>query len=361
MLTIKVLVVDDSLFMRKLISRLIDEDAALQVVGTARNGVEAVELVKKLRPDVVTLDIEMPEMDGLEALDKIMTARPTPVLMLSSLTQEGAHATIQALQAGAVDFISKPSGSISTDLYKVKDELVAKIKLAAQIPARTLTLPGMNMNAGMKVRHREKKTGIPLPPVKKFDQIIALGTSTGGPKALEAVLTALPADFPYPLLLVQHMPPKFTASLAARLDSISAIRVVEAQDKELITGGTAYIAPGNYHMTAVLKNREFRIELHQLPPRNGHRPSADVLFNSVSGLSGLKKHFVLMTGMGSDGAQGMLSAKQAGAHSTIAEAKETCIVFGMPRSAIELNCVDYTVPLHRIASKLEEVTGCSKR
>lgn len=358
MLKIKVLVVDDSMFMRKLISRLIEEDAALQVIGTARNGIEAVSLVKELRPDVVTLDIEMPEMDGLAALEKIMATRPTPVLMLSSLTQEGAHATITALQNGAVDFVSKPSGSISTDLYKVKEELLTKIKLAAQVPARALVTGN---KAASNAQLVQKKSSAAFVQGKEFEQIVVIGTSTGGPKALEAVLTALPDSFPYPLLLVQHMPPKFTASLAARLNSISGIRVVEASDNEPIVGGTAYIAPGNYHMTAVQRNGEFTIQLNQLPPRNSHRPSVDVLFDSVAQLKELKKHYILMTGMGSDGAQGMLAAKQAGARSTIAEAKETCVVYGMPRSAIELNCVDYTVPLHLIASKILEVTALAKR
>lgn len=358
MLKTKVLVVDDSMFMRKLITRLIEEDAALQVIGTARNGMEAVSMVNELKPDVVTLDIEMPEMDGLAALEKIMAMRPTPVLMLSSLTQEGAHATITALQHGAVDFISKPSGSISTDLFKVKEELLSKIKLAAKVPARALV--SGNKIAPKAPLVQKKNIALPLQG-KEFEQIVAIGTSTGGPKALETVLTALPESFPYPLLLVQHMPPKFTASLAARLNSISSIRVVEASDNELIIGGTAYIAPGNYHMAAVQRNGEYRIQLHQSPPRNSHRPSVDVLFDSVAQLKDLKKHYILMTGMGSDGAQGMLAAKQAGARTTIAEAKESCVVYGMPRSAIELNCVDYTVSLHLIASKILEVTALAKR
>ncbi|MBW7474288.1 chemotaxis response regulator protein-glutamate methylesterase [Paenibacillus oenotherae] len=350
MIKIKVLVVDDSMFMRKLITRLIEDEAGLQVIGTACNGLEAVSMVKALKPDVVTLDIEMPEMDGLEALCKIMEQRPTPVLMLSSLTQEGAHATITALQSGAVDFISKPSGSISTDLYKVKAELVSKIKLAALIPVRALQ---SGVNAAPPLQVNRMKAGA----AKEFTQIVALGTSTGGPKALETVITALPANFPYPVLVVQHMPPKFTKSLATRLNGLSGVRVVEAADNELVVGGTVYIAPGDYHMTAVQKNREYRIQLHQTPPINGHRPSVDVLFDSISQLKNLKRHFILMTGMGSDGAQGMQSAKRDGARSTIAEAKETCIVYGMPRSAIELNCVDYTVPLHQIASKILEVTA----
>lgn len=354
---IKVLVVDDSMFMRKLISRLIAEDTALEVIGTARNGLEAVNMVKQLKPDVVTLDIEMPEMNGLEALIFIMEQRPTPVIMLSSLTQEGALATITALQNGAVDFISKPSGSISIDLFKVKEELVFKIKQASQIPLRNLILNNITISKGNV--GQQKMTQARL--IKEFDQILALGTSTGGPKALDTVITALPADFPYPLLVVQHMPPKFTKSLAERLNRLSRVRVIEAEDNQPILGGTVYIAPGDYHMTTIQISGEYRIKLHQEPQVNGHRPSVDVLFDSISQMKSLKKHFILMTGMGSDGAKGMMAAKQSGAHSTIAESKETCIVYGMPRSAIEMGCVDYTVPLHLITSKILGVTGVLKR
>jgi two-component system chemotaxis response regulator CheB len=347
-LKIKVLVVDDSMFMRKLITRLIEEDTSLQVIGTARNGSEAVTLVKELKPHVVTLDIEMPEMNGLDALTKIMKECPTPVLMLSSLTQEGAHATITALQNGAVDFIAKPSGSISTDLFRVKDELVSKIKLAARMTVRTLQPLNRIVRS---IGFEQKQTQM------EFNQIVTIGTSTGGPKALETVITALPANFPYPVLVVQHMPPKFTKSLAERLDRISNVRVVEAEDNQPVTGGTVYIAPGDYHMTVTLKNGKFRIHLHQQPPVNGHRPSVDVLFESINKLGGLKRHYVLMTGMGNDGAKGMLLAKKAGASSTIAEAKETCVVYGMPKSAVELNCVDYIIPLYQIASKIVRVTN----
>jgi two-component system chemotaxis response regulator CheB len=341
--------------MRKLIPRLIEEDAALQVIGTARNGLEAVGMVQDLKPDVVTLDIEMPVMDGLEALDKIMEKRPTPVIMLSSLTQEGADATIAALQSGAVDFVSKPSGSISTDLFKVKDELVSKIKQAARMPLRSFILNGKFAPRSRTEQPTSAKTGL----TKRFDQIVAIGTSTGGPKALETVITALPASFPFPIVLVQHMPPKFTKSLAERLNRLSNVRVIEAEDNQPVLGGTVYIAPGDYHLNVVQTHREFKIHLHRQPARNGHRPSVDELFESVSRLKSLDKHYILMTGMGSDGAQGMQAAKLAGARSTVAESQETCIVYGMPKAAVALNCVDYTVPLHRIASKIVEITGLS--
>ncbi|MNH90666.1 Chemotaxis response regulator protein-glutamate methylesterase [compost metagenome] len=356
---IRVLVVDDSAFMSKQISCLIEEDEDLKVIGIADDGWEAVSLVRELKPDVVTWGGEMWKKNGMEALTTIMEQRPTPILMLSSLAQAGASTTIYALLHGAVDFISKPSGSFSFDLYKlkVKAELVSKIKQAAQIPLRNLIMNNLILpNIDIR-KKRSTQNGL----AKEFDQILALGTSTGGPKALETVITALPASFPYPLLLVQHMPPKFTKSLAERLNGLSGVRVVEAKHNERLLGGTVYIAPGDYHMTAVQTSREYRIKLHQKPSWNGFRPSVDVLFDSISQLKNLKRHFILMTGIGSDGAKGMLSAKQAGAASTMVESKESCIVFGMPKSAIALNCVDYTVPLHLITSKIMEVTGIRTR
>lgn len=354
---IRVLVVDDSLFMRKLIARLLEEDPLLEVAGSARNGEEGVLLAKELKPDVITMDVEMPVMNGLDAVERIMKERPTPIVMLSSLTHEGARETIAALQRGAVDFIAKPSGSTSADLYRVKDEMIAKIKSAALTnlsvlrPVRHLRQPA----AARETSSRDREQHKPLP--KSFTQIVAIGTSTGGPRALDAVIGALPAGFASPVLVVQHMPPRFTKSLAQRLDGSSALRVVEAEDGDIVRGGTVYVAPGDFHMTVVDKGGDYRIKLNQDPLRNGHRPSADVLFESVAKLHRLKRHFVIMTGMGNDGAKGMMLAKETGASSTIAEAKETCIVYGMPKAAADLGCVDHVEPLDRIAAKLMEVTG----
>jgi len=370
MAKIKVLVVDDSLFMRKLIARLVEEDPQLQVVGAARNGEEAVRLTGELLPDVITMDVEMPVMNGLAALTRIMEERPTPVVMLSSLTQEGAHETIDALRRGAVDFVAKPSGSTSADLYKVKGELLAKIKSAAGTPAAALR----------PFAHARKHPSVPPPRTaiaasrKSFAdaagrghirQLIAIGTSTGGPRALDAVLGGLPADFPHPIVVVQHMPPKFTKSLAQRLDSVCRIRILEAEDGMRISGGIVYIAPGNYHMTIVEKNGDFVVRLNQEGACNGHRPSVDVLFASIAKLSRIERRYtlVLMTGMGSDGAKGMLLVKESGGGevTTLAEAQETCVVFGMPRAAIELGCVDHIVPLERICAKLLEIDAKPQR
>ncbi|WP_223067269.1 protein-glutamate methylesterase/protein-glutamine glutaminase [Paenibacillus caui] len=357
MAKIRVLVVDDSLFMRKLIARFIEEDPLLQVAGMACNGEEAVHMASKLRPDVITMDVEMPVMNGLDALEQIMKKCPAPVVMLSSLTQEGANETILALELGAVDFIQKPSGSTSADLYRVKGEILLKIKSAAETPLAALK-PRLRYR---QVAQRAASISRPLAngaaARKSFSQMIAIGTSTGGPRALSEVIGALPAGFPYPVLVVQHMPPTFTKSLAQRLDASSSVRVVEAADGETIYGGTVYIAPGNYHMTVQEAGGEYKIKLNQDPQRNGHRPSVDVLYESVVRLNRLKRHYVIMTGMGSDGAKGMLLAKESGSASTIAEAKDSCVVFGMPRAAIEYNCVDHVVPLGRIAATILEVTG----
>lgn len=350
MLKIRVLVVDDSMFMRKLLSDLINKDPILQVVGIAKNGLEAIDLTKKLKPDVITMDIEMPEMDGISALGEIMKHFPTPTLMVSSLTDKGAYETIRALQLGAVDFIQKPSGAISVDMFRVREELVAKIKTAAKAPISTFNQPIRHINEKIKKETRS------IVPKTTFDQIFAIGTSTGGPKALETVITALPADFLDPILVVQHMPPKFTHFLAKRLNDISNVKVTEAENNEIIQGGTVYIAPGDFHMEVRQTINGYRVALNKQPHRNGHRPSVDVLYDSVAKLKKLKRHYIIMTGMGNDGAQGMLRGKQEGAASTIAESEATCVVYGMPKSAIQLGCVDHVVPLHRISSKMVELS-----
>ncbi|CAG7602845.1 Protein-glutamate methylesterase/protein-glutamine glutaminase [Paenibacillus solanacearum] len=361
-----VLVVDDSVFMRKIISDLISDDPAFRVVGTARNGKEGVEMVKRLNPHVVTLDIEMPEMNGLEALRVIMQEHPVPVIMLSSLTQEGAQETIQALESGAVDFVGKPSGSISLDLHKVKRLLLEKLHMAVKTKARQFASP---IAPAPKLAPRPKPTPKPVfkaketangsadPSVRErtagFEHLIAIGTSTGGPRALHQVLSGFPEQFPAPVVIVQHMPPNFTRSLAQRLDSISHLRVVEAENGMSLEAGTAYVAPGGYHM-CIARNgaRAYRIHLTKEDPRSGHRPSVDVLFESLLPLKELKRHAVLMTGMGSDGARGMQALKRSGAVTTIAEAESTCIVYGMPRAAVELKCVTHILPQQDICGHL---------
>ncbi|MEK8130212.1 chemotaxis response regulator protein-glutamate methylesterase [Paenibacillus filicis] len=369
-----VLVVDDSVFMRKLISDFISEDPSLRVVGTAKNGKEAIELVKKFRPHAVTMDIEMPIMNGLEALRVIMKECPLPVIMLSSLTQEGASETIKALEWGAFDFVGKPSGSISLDLHKVKRLILEKLHAAVrtkmkrvsfspEVLERQAPLPPPLSNpllprpVAARPPSAEPLSGRKLGPVQ---QLVAIGTSTGGPRALHQVLAHLPGELAAPVVIVQHMPPNFTKSLAIRLDSVSGLKVVEAEEGMVLENGAAYVAPGGFHM-AVARNGSggYRIHLSKDEPRGGHRPSVDALFESLLPLKELKRHIVIMTGMGSDGAKGMKALLDAGAVTTIAEAENTCIVYGMPRAAVELKGVTHVLPQQEIAGKLVAVVGAA--
>jgi two-component system chemotaxis response regulator CheB len=349
-----ILVVDDSAFMRKIITDIISEESDFHVIYAAKNGAEAVEKTKELKPDLITMDIEMPIMNGLEALKIIMRDHPTPVVMLSSLTHDGAAETVQALEIGAVDFIQKPSGSISLDLYKVKRSLIEKLRIAVQTTnLKEFSPDDTYLNTTNRLKKTEEKKWPQQKNNKSFTHIVAVGTSTGGPKALHVLITQMPKNFTAPILVVQHMPPKFTKSLAQRLDSLSAIRVVEAEDESLIESGTAYIAPGGVHMTLTKdRNSDYHIRLSEEEPRNGHRPSVDTLFDSLIAHNELKRHIIIMTGMGSDGAKGMKLLKEAGAESTIAESHETCVVYGMPRAAIELKAADHVLPLYQIPLKL---------
>ena len=345
-LAIRVLVVDDSALMRIMVSKMLEEDADIEVVGTARNGLDALTRIGKLDPDVVTMDIEMPELDGLSALKRIMNECPRPVIMLSSLTTAGADATVDALRHGAFDFLAKP-GVRAGDLSGVAGELVAKVKLAARTSVRRLQGTPIQRTAGPPGLSRSAGTS----QTRKVTQLVAIGTSTGGPRALDAVLSSLPKTMPCPILIVQHMPPKFTLSLARRLDGSCAIHVVEAQHHQVLENGTAYIAPGDFHMAVSGRDGQYRIILNQDPKRHEHRPSVDVLFESLALLPNIARHLVLMTGMGNDGAVGMMKAKKAGA-STIAESEHTSVVYGMPKAAVELGCVDHIVPLPRIGQEL---------
>ncbi|MDA8233824.1 MAG: chemotaxis response regulator protein-glutamate methylesterase [Clostridia bacterium] len=329
--------------MRKKITNILTADNQLEVVATARNGQEGVELCRELKPDVVTMDIEMPVMDGLTALEQIMEKDPVPVVMLSSLTSEGADATMKALDIGAVDFICKPSGAISLDLGKIEEEIVLKVKTAAQAKVR----------AGRPVRlqpNLPKLTSPVTQEVKKLNKILAIGTSTGGPKALQEIIPLLPRSIPAGIVIVQHMPKGFTKSLADRLDSLSQIAVREAQDGDEVVPGLALIAPGDYHMELQQMGAKTVVRLNQEPPVGGHRPCVDVMMKSVVKI-GLTTIGVILTGMGQDGVEGMELIKKSGGQ-TIAQDQETCIVFGMPKVAIERNCINKIVPLPKIALEI---------
>ncbi len=343
------LVVDDSAFMRKIISDFISKDARLAVAGTARHGADAVEKAARLKPDVVTMDVEMPGMGGLEALALIMRKNPIPVVMLSSTTFEGAENALKAMELGAVDFVAKTSGSISLDLHKVRQELTDKVFAAAGANLNTVTSAVSTEETA--VDSTERHTPISRPKQSKGN-LVLIGTSTGGPRALQEVLKNLPASLPAPILIVQHMPPGFTKSLAERLDTLSALTVKEAEEGEILKRGTAYIAPGGYHMTVKAVGRSLAIMLDQSPAVNGHRPSVDRLFQSASLLAGVSVTAVVLTGMGSDGTEGICSLKENQYTYTLAESEETAIVYGMPKTAVNTGKVDKVAPLGWIAGEI---------
>jgi len=335
---IRVLVVDDSAFMRKVIKDILDSDPGIQVIDTARNGKVGIEQAIKLRPDVITMDVEMTKMDGLAALSKIMKDDPTPVIMLSTLTTHGADITVKALEAGAVDCISKPSGSVSLDIEKISSEIISKVKIAAKAHVKKLKVSGRKI----------------LPPIRKLtiNKVIAIGSSTGGPQTLLEILVRLPENIP-PILIVQHMPPGFTKSLANRLNTYCSFNVKEAEERDTINRGLALVAPGGYHMTVRQSNPDNKkiIHLTDNPSVNAVKPSVDVMMESVVKIYGKNTCGVLLTGMGSDGANGMCSIKKAGGK-TIAQDEASCVIFGMPKVAIEKGCVDKVAALSSIPEKI---------
>lgn len=355
--------------MRKVISDFFEGNSKIEVVGTARNGKDALEKIKRLKPDVVTMDVEMPELNGLDALREIMEVYPIPVIMLSSTTEKGAENTLTAMENGAVDFVRKPGGTISLELHKVKDELIHKVELASQIPLSKFKKTHYKYT-NKNDRNRELT---PLNPTlnqqrkkgsvdfisrnmnwnKSSKKIVLIGTSTGGPRALQEVVTNLPAHIDAPILIVQHMPAGFTKSLADRLHQLSKIDVKEAEQGDILKNGTAYIAPGGYHLKIRKVGLNFEVQLDKSePPRSGHRPSVDVMFENVSHFNDFDKVAVIMTGMGYDGSKGLVKLKENGNVIAIAESQETCIVYGMPKAAVETQLVDEVVDVDEIAETI---------
>jgi len=332
----KVLVVDDSALVRLKIGEILRREGF--EVFTAKDGVEAVEKAMKLKPDVITLDVNMPKMDGLKALERIMKESPTPVIMLSSLTHEGARETIEALRLGAVDFIPKPSGGIE----EIEGELVRKLKVAVTVTPNLLRLQNLRKIRGEVVRRDWK--------VSK-EVCVLIGSSTGGPSALEHVIPRLPADFPAPVFVVQHMPPNFTKQLAERLNSISEIEVKEAEDNEKVRNGVAYIAPGGRHMKLRRAMNIVRIKIIDDLPVNNVKPSVDVTAESVAQVYGGNAVCVMLTGMGEDGARGFKKLHELGGK-VIACSEETCVVFGMPKAVIELGIADSVKPIFDVADEI---------
>lgn len=324
-------------------------DPMIEVIATARNGEDALKKLKKYDPDVMTLDVEMPVMNGIETLKIVMKEQPLPVVMISSVTKEGASNTLLAMELGAVDFITKTSGSISLDLHKVKDELIEKVKLASQVNVVSSKVKKNPVRPRAQVAFTKQT----FTQAKK--KLIAIGTSTGGPKALQKVSTKLPKNIGAPIVIVQHMPEGFTKSLAERLDRLCDISVKEAEDGDMLAAGCAYIAPGGMHMKVEQSGMSITIRCDDTAHRRGHRPSVDVLFESIAKISGYDVIAVIMTGMGTDGADGLKALKQRTNCYAVAESEESSIVFGMPKAAIRTNYVDEVAHLDDISEIIVRV------
>jgi two-component system chemotaxis response regulator CheB len=340
---VRVLIVDDSALMRKLLGDILASDPRIEVAGTAKDGMDGLAKIKALSPDVVTLDVEMPNKSGLEVLEELMKTHPLPVIMVSSLTQEGAQVTLKALSLGCVDFIGKPSGAISLDIKEVAADLIAKVIMAKSARLRPLS--------------KIKTAGTPKPAAPRMKpggrrEIVAVAASTGGPMALQQMMGSLPGNFPLPIVITQHMPKDFTASFAKRLDSVSALTVAEAEEGMQLKPGLAVVAPGGSHL--IVKRRVpggVFCSLSDAPPVLSVKPSANIMFLSVADEFGGNVIGVILTGMGRDGTDGASVLHSKGAY-IIAESQETCVVYGMSKAAVEAGVVDELLPLPDIAEAL---------
>lgn len=346
-MTVKVLIVDDSALMRKMLSEMLSSDAEIEVLGTAPDPYIARDKIKALNPDVVTLDIEMPRMDGLTFLANLMRLRPTPVVMISTLTQKGARTSLEALHLGAVDYVGKPQTDLLGSMESYRDEIVEKVKVAA----------GANLAALVRSRcgvPREEQDAAEPPPLirpgSQRGRVIAIGASTGGTEAIAEVLTTLPADSP-PVLVAQHIPEMFSRSFSERVDKMSLLTVREACNGEPALAGHAYVAPGNYHLRLARTGTGFTCVLDQKPRVNRHRPSVDVLFESVAGVAGARAIGIVLTGMGRDGALGLKAMREAGAR-TLAQDQASSVVWGMPGAAVDLGAVEKIVALNQVSADI---------
>jgi two-component system chemotaxis response regulator CheB len=348
---IRVLVVDDSALVRSILCDVLNGDPAIEVVGTAGDAHIAREKIKRLNPDVLTLDVEMPRMDGLTFLSNLMRLRPMPVVMVSSLTERGADITFDALSMGAVDYLPKPRIDIAATLQDYGDELIAKIKTAARANVRALDSRRMTT---LRTRSDATTTLAPSPAeprrMRTTDRIVAIGASTGGTEAIKEVLCNLPADCPG-VLITQHIPPAFSASFARRMNDVSPLTVCEAQDGQQVLAGHVYIAPGDYHLSLERDGARYVCQVNQQSPVNRHRPSVDVLFRSVAKFAGQNAVGVLLTGMGRDGARGLKDMRDAGAP-TMAQDEHTSVVWGMPGEAVSLGATETVLPIEEIARRI---------
>ena len=345
---IRVLVVDDSALMRKMMKKILESDPHIEVVGTARDGEDGVEKARQIQPDVVTMDVNMPGMDGITALQIIVDEGICPVVMVSSLTQEGAAVTFEALELGAFDYVPKPGGTISPNLERVSHEIIEKVKAASKAGV---------LNRLKRRLQRTKKPSIEKKEIKRefldgeVTKAVAIGISTGGPKTLLEVIPELPEDLDAAIFIVQHMPENFTASFANRLNQHSQISVKEANAGENVKNANGYLGKGGYHLLLRAKTNGDKVIRLSKKPETLFIPSVDVMMDSVLNIFGNKVVGVLMTGMGDDGVKGMLNIKRSGGI-TIAESEDTAIVFGMPKAAIEMGAADVVVPSYEIAKEI---------
>ncbi|MHB1011742.1 MAG: protein-glutamate methylesterase/protein-glutamine glutaminase [Desulfobacteria bacterium] len=345
-MTIRVLIVDDSAFMRNALTKMLSSDPGITVVGTAWNGLDAIEKVAELKPDLVTMDLEMPRMDGIEALRRIMATNPVPVIMVSSLTTEGAQATLDALDLGAVDFVPKNLSDLSVNIVKVREILIEKVKqIGGRVPGRR----------GLFRPAPAPATPAPVRPGYRTERrigIVAIATSTGGPKALQDVIPKLPKDLSVPVIVVQHMPPAFTGPFAQRLNEISVLTVKEAEEGEPLRPGVVLVAPGRGHLSVRrAPTGECVVAVSGNRPDLIYRPSADVMMSSVAEMYPGRAIGVILTGMGNDGEKGMRAIKSSGGR-TLAQDEATCVVHGMPRAVVEAGLADKVVPIEEVAGEI---------
>ena len=348
MAKIRVVVVDDSALVRSLLTEIINRQHDMQCVGAASDPLVAREMIRELNPDVITLDVEMPRMDGLEFLSRLMRLRPMPVVMVSTLTEQGADITLRALEMGAVDYVAKPRIGITSGLNELAGDIVDKIRIAAS--AHVKRLGPAPATGAAPAPHSPAAPEAPRAPLPRLstEKVICIGASTGGTEAIREVLTPMPADSPA-IVITQHMPPGFTTSFAARLDSLCKIRVEEARDGQRILPGHAYIAPGGHHLRIDRSGSNYVAVVEDTEPVNRHRPSVEVLFRSAARVLGPNALGIMLTGMGGDGAQAMREMKDAGSYNYVQD-ETSCVVFGMPRMAIQAGAAHEILPLNQIAS-----------
>ncbi len=347
MAKIKVVVVDDSALVRSLLTEIINRQPDMTCIGAASDPLVAREMIRELNPDVITLDVEMPRMDGLEFLSRLMRLRPMPVVMVSTLTEQGAETTLRALEMGAVDFVAKPRIGVSSGLNELAGDIVDKIRTAAAAHVKRLAAPPAQAAAPAAGNVAPQAPRAALPRVST-EKIICIGASTGGTEAIREVLVPMPADAPA-IVITQHMPPGFTTSFANRLNTLCRIRVAEARDGERILPGHAYIAPGGRHLRIDRSGSNYVAVVEDTEPVNRHRPSVEVLFKSAARVLGPNALGIMLTGMGADGAQAMREMKDAGSYNYVQD-EASCVVFGMPRMAIQCGAAHEVLPLNQIAN-----------